>query len=120
MLENRKGISNGKSTCPKLPPKCNVNVATKGDKPQVGDGGAAVSAAELPRFPLTVHGEPVGFVDHHDLLVLVHGPSPERFGQHVGVNALQPLAQRRQLPQPPPRRVRGGLGEKGTVIQGIN
>lgn len=99
-------------------------MATKGDEPPRREN-LRLGMEEPPPFPrvrvrfsLTVHGEPVGFVDHHDLLILVHGPTPERFGQDVGVNALQPLAQLRQLPKPPLRRVQGGLWRERNGVNG--
>ena len=60
-----------------------------------------------------MHGETVGFIDDHEILVLVHNPSAQCLGKHVGVDSLQLLCEPHEFLHSPLNRVCGHLrGEK--------
>lgn len=63
-----------------------------------------------------MHGDAVGLVDDHKVLVLVDNPSAQCLGEHVGVDSLQLLREPHELLHPPRHGICGHL--RGEEMQG--
>lgn len=59
-----------------------------------------------------MHRETVGFVDDHEILVLVQNAAAQRLGKHVGVDSLQLLCEPHQFVHSPLNRASGRLGRE--------